>query len=92
MGPWRSPNLRFGALGVTKPYQFIGFGAMEVTKPCQFIGFGAMEVPYQFVRFGAMEASRCLPEPAGPGRPSQPARSVQPAGFAGLYRPTIGQL
>ena len=81
-----------GVWGVTKPYQFIGFGAMEVTKPCQFIGFGAMEVPYLFVRFGAMEASRCLPEPAGPGRPSQPARSVQPAGFAGLYRPTIGQL
>jgi hypothetical protein len=31
----------FGAMDVTKPYEFIGFGAMEVTKPYEFIGFGA---------------------------------------------------
>jgi hypothetical protein len=30
----------FGAMDVTKPYEFIGFGAMDVTKPCEFIGFG----------------------------------------------------
>ena len=28
----------FGALDVTKPYEFIGFGALEVTKPYEFIG------------------------------------------------------
>ncbi len=30
----------FGAMEVTKPYNFIGFGAMDVTKPYKFIGFG----------------------------------------------------
>ena len=34
----------FGAMDVTKPYEFIGFGAMEVTKPYEFIGFGAIDV------------------------------------------------
>ncbi len=29
----------FGAMDVTKPYEFIGFGAMYVTKPYEFIGF-----------------------------------------------------
>ncbi len=32
----------FGAMDVTKPYEFIGFGAMDVTKPYEFIGFGAL--------------------------------------------------
>ncbi len=27
------PTLGFGAMDVTKPYEFIGFGAMDVTKP-----------------------------------------------------------
>jgi hypothetical protein len=34
---------RFGAMDVTKPYEFIGFGAMDVTKPYKFIRFGAMD-------------------------------------------------
>ena len=40
----------FGALDVTKPYEFIGFGALDVTKPYEFIGFGAMDVtkPYEY--------------------------------------------
>ncbi len=40
----------FGAMDVTKPYNF---GAMAVTKPHQFTGFGAMAVtkPYKFVGF-----------------------------------------
>ena len=31
---------------------FIGFGAMDVTKPYEFIWFGAMDVtkPYEFYR------------------------------------------
>ena len=29
----------FGAMDVTKPYEFTGFGAMDVTKPYEFIGF-----------------------------------------------------
>ena len=32
----------FGAMDITKPYEFIGFGAMDITKPYEFIGFGAM--------------------------------------------------
>ncbi len=41
----------FGAVEVTKPYEFIGFGAVEVTKPYELIGFGAVEVtkPYEFI-------------------------------------------
>ncbi len=27
----------FGAMDVTKPYEFIGFGAMDVTKPYELI-------------------------------------------------------
>ncbi len=37
--------IEFGAMDVTKPYEFIGFGAMDVTKPYEFIGFGAFDVP-----------------------------------------------
>ena len=50
----------FGAMGVTKPYEFIGSGAMEVTKPYEFIGFGAMEVtkPYEFIGSGAMDVTK----------------------------------
>ena len=46
--------MRFGAMDVTKPYDFIWFGAMEVTKPYEFIGYGAMEVtkPYEFIGYG----------------------------------------
>ncbi len=32
----------FGAMYVTKLYEFLGFGAIDVTKPYKFIGFGAM--------------------------------------------------
>ncbi len=32
----------FGALDVTKPYEFIRFGALDVTKPYEFIGFGLL--------------------------------------------------
>ncbi len=50
-----SECIGFGAMEVTKPYEFIGFGTMEVTKPYEFIGFGAMDVtkPYEFIGFGA---------------------------------------
>ena len=41
----------FGAMDVTKLYEFIGFGAMDVTEPYKFIRFGAMDVtkPYKFI-------------------------------------------
>ncbi len=41
---------RFGAMEVTKPYEFIGFGAMDVTKPYEFIGFGAMDVTADYLQ------------------------------------------
>ena len=37
-------SIGFGAMYVTKPYEFIGFGAMDVTNTHKFIGFGAMDV------------------------------------------------
>ena len=50
----------FGAMCVTKPYNFIGFGAMDVTKPYEFIGFGAMYVtkPYKSIGFEAMDVTK----------------------------------
>ncbi len=56
-GQWHRNRPTTIAMGVTKPYEFIGFGAMEVTAPYEFIGFGAMEVtaPYEFIGFGAMD-------------------------------------
>ncbi len=34
--------IRFGAMYVTKPYEFIGIGAMDVTKPYNFILFATV--------------------------------------------------
>ncbi len=42
--PYGHESIGFGAMDVTKPYEFTGFGAMDVTKPYEFIGFGAMDV------------------------------------------------
>ncbi len=49
----------FGALDVTKPYEFIGFGAIDVTKPYELIRFGAIDVtePYELLGFGAKSVS-----------------------------------
>ena len=60
----------FGALDVTKPYEFIGFGVIDVTKPYEFIGFGALDVtkPYKFIGFGW--------GPTGPGPSTSTRRPV----------------
>ncbi len=39
---WSSRSLWFGAMDVTKPYDFIRFGAIYVTKPYDFIGFPSL--------------------------------------------------
>jgi hypothetical protein len=93
MGPPSSPQgivLGFGAIAITKPYQFIGFGAIAITKPHKFIGFGAIAIakPYKFTGFGAgfycmagVPAARPLDGSRRPridksGRPDSPRQTV----------------
>ncbi len=42
------------AIGITKPYKFIGLGAIDITKTYKFVGLGAIGItkPYKFIRFG----------------------------------------
>jgi hypothetical protein len=56
--------IRFGAIDITKPYEFIGFGAMDATKPYEFTGFGAISSPG---RSSEEVISTLLSAPGSPG-------------------------